>query len=81
MTGRPVSRAAGAATTVCGQQRSPLPKAPPTKGLTTRTESSGRPKTAAGSVCVPDTLVADVTDWTGGRRHDDMAILALAPVR
>ncbi|GAA0532130.1 PP2C family protein-serine/threonine phosphatase [Streptomyces antimycoticus] len=30
---------------------------------------------------VVDTLVADVTDWTGGRRRDDMAILALAPVR
>ncbi|OPF83918.1 hypothetical protein VT50_0202725 [Streptomyces antioxidans] len=29
---------------------------------------------------VVDTLVADVTDWTGGRRHDDMAILALTPV-
>ncbi|MGW5449813.1 PP2C family protein-serine/threonine phosphatase [Streptomyces asiaticus] len=30
---------------------------------------------------VVNTLVADVTDWTGGRRHDDMAILALATVR
>ncbi|MEU8876887.1 PP2C family protein-serine/threonine phosphatase [Streptomyces javensis] len=30
---------------------------------------------------VVETLVADVTDWTGGRRHDDMAILALTPVR
>ncbi|MGW7692671.1 PP2C family protein-serine/threonine phosphatase [Streptomyces asiaticus] len=30
---------------------------------------------------VVDTLVADVTDWTGGRRHDDMAILALTLVR
>ncbi|MBB4779358.1 PP2C family protein-serine/threonine phosphatase [Streptomyces rapamycinicus] len=30
---------------------------------------------------VVDTLVADVTDWAGGRRHDDMAILALTPVR
>ncbi|MFE2446577.1 PP2C family protein-serine/threonine phosphatase [Streptomyces sp. NPDC059426] len=30
---------------------------------------------------VVNTLVADVTDWTGGRRHDDMAILALTPVR
>ncbi|WP_432048323.1 PP2C family protein-serine/threonine phosphatase [Streptomyces asiaticus] len=29
---------------------------------------------------VVNTLVADVTDWTGGRRHDDMAILALTTV-
>ncbi|MGW7601506.1 PP2C family protein-serine/threonine phosphatase [Streptomyces antimycoticus] len=30
---------------------------------------------------VVDTLVADVTDWAEGQRHDDMAILALTPVR
>lgn len=29
---------------------------------------------------VVDTLVADVTDWTGGQRHDDMAIVVLTPL-
>jgi hypothetical protein len=57
LTGRPVSRAASAATTVCGQQRSPLPKPPPTNGLMTRTASAGRSNTAASSSCVP------ITHW------------------
>ncbi|WP_306420243.1 PP2C family protein-serine/threonine phosphatase, partial [Streptomyces javensis] len=44
-----------------------------------RTGLAGRDFRTASEVV--DTLVADVTDWTGGRRHDDMAILALTPVR
>jgi hypothetical protein len=55
LTGRFVSRAARAATTLCGQQRRPLPKPPPTNGLMTRTASAGRPNTAASSSCVPIT--------------------------
>ncbi len=55
LTGRFVSRAASAATTVCGQQRSPLPKPPPTNGEMTRTDSTGRSNTVESSVWVPTT--------------------------
>ena len=46
LTGRPISRAASAASSV-RPARSPLPKAPPTNGEMTRTESAGTPNTAA----------------------------------
>ena len=89
LTGRFISRAASAATTVCGQQRSPLPKAPPTKGLMTRTESSGTSNTVESSVWVPTThcvlshtvSLFAVPAGDGGVRLHRVVVVARHPVR